>query len=204
MKHFHNVFDEVSAAADGDGIHDKRRKCKNVKFKFQCEKSQMCSQPNKNKQTKKNAHAFSFWKQFTNLKADDNAKYVPPHCVLCAQKNVHQHLSLLHVQHRCMVNSYLCSKHMIPQHISKSILHHDHLFAYFAINAMHHKRGGGSNSLFVVMDQQHADARQNFFDENMENALLQRKGRRGRKPKYLAKYLLTKKMLQQQTSSSSS
>jgi hypothetical protein len=176
-----NLTDDIS-------LQDKRRKCKNIKFKFHCDSISSLVQSNE-KQYKKQIQGFSFRHNYQ--KDNTNETQPIPQCEMCSQKNVHQNISLLNVRKRCMTNLYLCSKHVLPQHISKSILHHDHLFEYFALNSSHKRQVTDFNSPICVKDVE-----QVYYDPTLEHALFERKGRRGRKPKYLAKYLLNKKMQQ--------
>lgn len=178
-----NLFD--------DSVQDRRRKCKNVKFKFQYDKNNTSAHLVKDKQCKKQLNSFSHWRSY--LQDRLNEVKSQPQCEMCGQRSIHQTLSLLHVGKRSIVQMCLCSKHLIPQHICKSILHHDHLYEYFAMNSTHKART--TNEL--CKDSMHSNHIQPFFDPNLENALIERKGRRGRKPKYLARYLLSKKMHQE-------
>jgi hypothetical protein len=54
-------------------------------------------------------------------------------CCVCKQKNVQQHLNLLDVKLRAVFKHGLCSKHVIPQHISKHIMDISGIEKYFQI-----------------------------------------------------------------------
>jgi hypothetical protein len=50
-------------------------------------------------------------------KSDPNWKI----CIICRQKNIQQSLPLLDIKHRAIVQHPLCSKHVIPHHICKTL-----------------------------------------------------------------------------------
>ena len=52
-------------------------------------------------------------------------------CVMCGQKNSHQILKLLDVPTRSIMQHTLCSKHVIPHHIGKTIWDVDGIYKYF-------------------------------------------------------------------------
>jgi hypothetical protein len=52
-------------------------------------------------------------------------------CVMCGQKNSHQILKLLDVPTRSIMQHALCSKHVIPHHIAKTIWDVDGIYKYF-------------------------------------------------------------------------
>jgi hypothetical protein len=54
-------------------------------------------------------------------------------CCVCKQKHVQQHLNLLDVKLRAVFKHGLCSKHIIPQHISKHIMDINGIEKYFQI-----------------------------------------------------------------------
>jgi hypothetical protein len=71
-------------------------------------------------------------------------------CCVCKQKNIQQHLNILDVKLRAVFKHGLCSKHVIPQHISKHIMDISGIQKYFQIqrypNANLHVTENGQDS----------------------------------------------------------
>jgi hypothetical protein len=59
-----------------------------------------------------------------------NGKISNP-CVICRQKNTQQSLQLLDLKKRAVVQHSLCAKHLVPNHIAKTIFDIDGLHKYF-------------------------------------------------------------------------
>jgi len=69
-----------------------------------------------------------------NNNANNNNAHHQQHlktCIMCGQKNAQQTLKLLDIPTRSVLQHTLCSKHIIPQHIAKTIWDVEGIYKYF-------------------------------------------------------------------------